>query len=115
VSAGAARGGGIFDNNATLKVTESTISGNAAISGANAYSYDNGGGGVFISGTSANASFTDDLITLNAATAGSPSAQSYGGGIFIGRGAITTLTNTLVVANKASTGGNNIYGTYTDG
>jgi Right handed beta helix region len=114
--AGTGRGGGIYCGR-SLQVIGSTIVGNSAVAGANAPGFfgENGGGGVFISGTSARASFTDDLIALNATTVGSGDGQAYGGGIYIGIGALTTLTNTEVVGNKASTAGNNIYGTYTDG
>ena len=76
---------------------------------------DNGGGGVFISGTSAHASFTDVLIALNSTTVAPGDGHAYGGGLYIGTGALTMLTNTMVVANNASTAGNNIYGTYTSG
>ena len=104
-----------IDSNHPLSITGSTISGNAAVAGTNAYSFDNGCGVVFVSGTSANASFTDVLIVLNSATVASGSGQAYGGGLYIGTGALTVLTNTEVVGNKASTAGNNIYGTYTSG
>ena len=115
VVAGPAQGGGIFDRGGTLQVTNSTITGNSAVAGANGYSFDNGGGGVFISGTSARASFTDDLIALNATTVAPGDGSAYGGGIYIGTGAVTTLTHTKVIDNKATSGGDNIYGTYTDG
>ena len=59
-----------------------------------------------ISGT---ASFTGDLISLNAADGGSGGGSGYGGGLYIAAGA-TTLKNTQVVGNSASTAGNNIYG-----
>jgi hypothetical protein len=112
VVAGAGQGGGIFDRDGSLQVTDSTISGNAAVAGNNGYSFDNGGGGVFVSGTSAHASFTDVLITLNSATVASGSGQANGGGIYIGTGALTTLKKTEVIGNHASTAGDNIYGTY---
>jgi hypothetical protein len=68
---------------------------------------------VAVSGGSA--SFTGALITLNAATGGTGGGSGYGGGLYIATGALTTLTNTKVVGNKASTAGNDIYGSYTTG
>src|SRR5262249_25157386 len=106
---------GIFDLGGSLQVTHSTISGNAAVAGANAYAYNNGGGGVFISGTSARASFTDDLIAGNSTSVAPDNGNARGGGIYIGIGALTTLKNTKVAGNHATTAGDNIYGTYTDG
>ncbi len=114
--AGTGQGGGIKCGG-SLQVTDSTIVGNSAVAGANgpAFFSNNGGGGVFITGASARDSFTDDLIALNSTTVAPGDGQALGGGIYIGTGALTTLTNTEVVLNKASTAGNNIYGTYTDG
>ena len=80
-------GGGIFDYGGSLQVTDSTISGNAAVAGTNGYSVDNGGGGVRVSGSSAHASFTDVLITLNSATVTPGDGKAYGGGLYIGTGA----------------------------
>ena len=62
---------------------------------------------------SGTASFTGVLISLNAADGGSGGGSGYGGGLYIATGAITTLKNTQVVGNSASTAGNNIYGSYT--
>ena len=114
--AGTGQGGGIHCGG-SLQVTGSTIVGNSAVGGANgpAFFSDNGGGGVFISGSSAQAAFTNDLIAGNSTTVAPGDGNAYGGGIYIGTGALTVLTNTQVVGNTASTAGNNIYGTYTDG
>ena len=55
------------------------------------------------------------LITLNSAIGGTGGGQGYGGGLYIGSGAITTLKNTKVLGNFASTADNNIDGTPTTG
>jgi Right handed beta helix region len=114
--AGTGQGGGLHCGG-SLQVTDSTIVGNSAVAGANgpAFFSDNGGGGVFISGTSAQASFTNDLIAGNSTTVAPGDGNAYGGGIYIGTGVITVLTDTQVVGNKATAAGNNIYGTYTNG
>jgi hypothetical protein len=68
---------------------------------------------VFISGTGANASLTDVLIALNSAIGGAGGGKGYGGGLYIGTGAIATLTKSRVVGNFATTADNNIYGAAT--
>jgi hypothetical protein len=89
------------------------IVGNSAVGGQGGG--DGEGGGVFISGTGANASFTDVLVALNLATGGSGGGKGYGGGLYISSGAITMLTSSSVDGNSASTAGNDIYGTHTTG
>ncbi len=111
--AGGAQGGGVYVYAAMLKINGGIIAGNAATGGAGG-GYGQGGG-VFISGTSANAALTDVLITLNSAIGGSAGGNGYGGGLYIATGVITTLTNTKVVGNFASTSGKNIDGTPTTG
>ncbi len=114
--AGTGQGGGIHCGG-LIQVTDSIIVGNSAVAGANGpvFFSDNGGGGVYIAGSSAQASFTNDLIAGNSTSVAPGDGNAYGGGIYISTGAITVLTNTLVVNNKATTAGNNIYGTYTNG
>jgi hypothetical protein len=114
-AAGNGQGGGIDDLRATLQVSGAAIIGNSAVGGSGGGSGD--GGGVFVSGKTAGAgaSLTDVLITLNAATSGSGGGSGYGGGLYIATGAITTLKNTQVVGNNASTAGDDIYGSYTSG
>lgn len=65
--------------------------------------------------TGGSATFTDVLISLNAAIGGSGGGSGYGGGLYIGTGALTTLKGATVRGNHASTGGNDIYGPYTVG
>jgi hypothetical protein len=115
---GPGEGGAVENFAATMTVSGSTFIGNAAVGGAGtngATGGDGEGGGVDVSGSGANASFTDVLITLNAATGGAGGGKGYGGGLYIATGALTTLKNTLVVGNTASTAGNNIDGTLTTG
>lgn len=110
---GIAHGGGVDDGyGGTLKASGTAVLFNTAVGGSGGGF--GAGGGVFVSGTGASASLTDMLITLNSAIDGSGGGTGLGGGLDIGTGAVT-LKNTRVVANKASTDGDNIYGTYTNG
>ncbi len=106
-------GGAIQSGYAMLKVSGTAIIANSATGGSGGG--DGDGGGVAVSGNSGSAALTGVLISLNSATGGSGGGHGYGGGLYIATGAITTLTNTQVVANHASTAGNNIYGTPTSG
>ena len=105
--AGDAQGGGVFEYAATLEITGGTVVGNSALGGPGGG--DGQGGGVFISGTGANASLTDVLVALNSALGGSNGGKGYGGGLYVAAGAITMLNNSTVVGNVASTAGNDIY------
>jgi hypothetical protein len=107
---GNGEGGGI-QSAGTLKFSGGVISGNQAIGGAGGGNGEGGGAAI----TGGSASFTSALITLNAATGGSGGGPGHGGGLYIGTGALTTLKNTQVILNAASTAGNDIYGTYTTG
>ena len=85
-------GGGILSRSggstiATLTIANSTISGNTA--GGN-------GGGIGIEGAGSVALLTNSTITANRADG--TVAFSFGGGIFVGGGAVT-LRNTLVAGN----------------
>ena len=106
--AGDAQGGGVFEYAATLKISGGLVLGNSAIGGQGGG--DGEGGGVFISGTGANASLSDVLVALNSAIGGSGGGKGYGGGLYVASGAITVLTKTSVVGNFASTAGSDIYG-----
>ncbi|MHB1559522.1 MAG: beta strand repeat-containing protein [Isosphaeraceae bacterium] len=109
---GIAQGGGVYSAyGSKLQASGTAVLLNTAIGGSGGGNGE--GGGVFVSGSGASASLTDMLITLNSAIGGSGGGNGYGGGLYIGTGAITTLKNTRVVANDASTGGDNIYGSYT--
>jgi hypothetical protein len=109
---GTAEGGGIQDF-AELQVGQSSILDNIALGGAGGGNGE--GGGVFISGPSATARFTGSLIAFNQAVGGHGGGSGYGGGLYIATGAITTLTNTKVAGNFASTAGDEVYGTYING
>ncbi len=87
-----------------MTITGSTISGNLT----NAY-----GGGVATS--TGSLTVTGSTISGNAATGGSGGGSGYGGGLYIATGAVTTLKNTRVAGNTASTAGNDIYRTDTTG
>ena len=43
---------------------------------------------------------------------GGAAGQGVGGGLYLASGSLTTLKATIVAGNYASTGANNIYGTY---
>jgi hypothetical protein len=109
--AGAAQGGGVFAYAATLNIKGGLIAGNSAVGGQGGGGGE--GGGVFLSGTGANASLTDVLVTLNSAIGGNGGGQGLGGGLYLSVGTVTLLHNTTVAGNHASTSGDNIYGPYT--
>jgi hypothetical protein len=111
--AGDAQGGAVFEYAGTLKISGGTIVGNSAVGGQNGG--DGEGGGVFVSGTGANAALTGVLVALNSALGGSGNGKGYGGGLYLASGVVTLLTKTTVIGNSASTAGNDIYGTYTTG
>jgi hypothetical protein len=111
--AGDAQGGGVFEFASTLKISGGVIAGNSAVGGQGGGNGE--GGGVFNSGTSANASLTDVLVALNSAIGGSGGGKGYGGGLYIATGVIAILTDTEVAGNFATTSNNNIYGPYTTG
>jgi hypothetical protein len=83
-------GGGIFCNGGTLNLTNSTISGNSAVSG---------GGGI-IDGAAATITITQCTIVDNTSTSG-------GGGIELGS-STANIKNTIL-ANNTGGGGNNFY------
>jgi hypothetical protein len=95
----------------TLKISDSIVAANSAVGGEGGGAGE--GGGVFNCGTSANASLTDVLITLNSAIGGSGGGKGYGGRLYVGTGAITTLSRTKVVGDFATAADNNIYGAAT--
>lgn len=106
--AGEARGGAIeSDFGSVLNVSGSSLIGNTVQGGRGG---GNGSGGGIYSGDSAT-TLTDTLITLNFALGGDGGGQGIGGGLFIGSGTMTLKGKTKVIANLASTYGNNIYGT----
>ena len=114
-------GGGIYNKNGTLTVTESTISGNAAANG-------NGGGLFHDAGTtviltnvtfSGNSSTSDgggihakDPVTLTNVTLANNSSGNKGGGIRR-EGGTASLKNTIVANNTATGGDPNCTGTIT--
>ena len=67
----------------------------------------------------ARASRSPDTIVLGnlaqggSAASGGTDGQGIGGGLYLATGSTTTLTQTLVVGNLASTSNDDIYGTYT--
>jgi len=88
-------GGGIYNDHATLTITNSTISGNSA---ASPYS----GGGIFNDG--ANGSAT---LTITSSTISGNSGPSGGGGIFnngFGGSATLTVTNSTISGNSGGGG-----------
>jgi hypothetical protein len=111
--AGDAQGGAVFEYAGTLKISGGAIVGNSAVGGQNGG--DGEGGGVFVSGTGANAALTGVLVALNSALGGSGNGKGYGGGLYVASGSITMLTRSSVSGNFASTAGNDIYGPYTTG
>jgi CSLREA domain-containing protein len=86
-------GGGIYNNIGTLTVTNSTVSGNNSA---------NGAGGIYNNGT---LDITNSTFSGNSATGG-----SAGGGIAIVSGTLT-ITNSTFSGNSADSGG----GIYTNG
>ncbi len=90
------RDGGGIGNSGTITITDSTISGNSA-----------GGFGGGICNWSGTITVYDNTVADNSA--------SYGGGIYNDNasGATTTLANTIVAANAATTVGPDIDGTVT--
>ncbi|HBO44349.1 MAG TPA: hypothetical protein DD670_10540 [Planctomycetaceae bacterium] len=79
-------GGGIYNSSGTLSITNSALSGNSA------YYY---GGGIYVS--SGTLSITNSTLSGN-------SAYYYGGGIYTyASSSVTTLKNTIVAQNVAST------------
>jgi CSLREA domain-containing protein len=90
-------GGGIFNNNGTLTVADSTVSGNSAVSG---------GGGIFnnYGGT----------LTLTNSTVSGNSTPWYGGGIY-SQGGKLTVSNSTVFGNTVSAGGGEGGGVFISG
>jgi hypothetical protein len=62
--------------------------------------------------TSANASLTDVLVTLNSAVGGKGGGHGIGGGLYIGGGTVTLSLSTEVFGNRATTSNNNIFGPF---
>ena len=103
-------GGGIFNDGATLTITNCTVSGNAAASGGGIY---NTGVGFLtianstISGNSGNGGgiFNDNgLVTINNSTISGNSAQFFGGGIY-NFSSNMTITNSTIAGNTAGSSG----------
>ena len=90
--------GGIYNSSGTMTVTDSTISGNSAITGS---SYGASGGGIVNNGTM---TVSDSRIRGNHAT-GVPGAASIGGGILNGDKRTMTVTGSTVSDNTASATG----------
>ena len=119
-------GGGIFssdDPSSVLKISNSTISGNAATYGGGLYlqngidslinctisgnvSNVNSGGGIAQDGSNSIVTLISCSVIGNSATGNS----SFGGGIFSNTGTMN-LSNTIVVGNNAAQGGDEIVGT----
>jgi hypothetical protein len=91
-------GGGIYNDHATLTVTNSTLSGN---------SVDLSGGGIFNEGASGSATLTINNSTL------SGNSANFGGGIlndgFLHGNAMLTVTNSTLSGNSAPSGGGGIF------
>lgn len=87
-------GGGIYNNGGTLRLTNSTVSGNMA-------RYD--GGGIYNKGPG--------TVTLRNSTVSGNSASNTGGGICNGGGTVT-LTNSTVSGNMALAGDGGGIGNY---
>ncbi len=89
-------GGGIYNDHAMLTVSKSTISGNLNYGG----TLGGAGGGIFNNGSGGSATLTvsDSTLSDNSAGAG------QGGGIYNSLGMLT-VTNCTVNGNSASTGG----------
>ena len=83
-------GGGIYNNDGTVTVTQSTISGNSA--------QDNGGGIYNNDGT----------VTVTQSTISGNSAQDSGGGIYNDDGTVT-VTQSTISGNSAQDNGGGIY------
>ena len=96
-------GGGIFNSYGTLSVTGSTISNNSASSH---------GGGVYNNGT---LTITDSKISENSATGfigpGGILSSSFGGGISSSSGMLT-VTNSTISGNSAGSQGGGIHNSY---
>jgi fibronectin-binding autotransporter adhesin len=107
-TAGDAHGGAISSRGSLIardvRISASRAFGGTGLTGGNAQ-----GGGLFAAG----ALFTfDSTITGNQAIAG-PSGGGFGGGIYLAPGTVAVLKRTTVTGNKATTAGNQIFGTFT--
>ncbi len=91
----AAWAGGIYNDNSTLTLTDSTVAGNTAT--------NNSGGGIV---NEATLSLTDCTITGNTAT-------TAGGGIYTGGGTSLTLGNSILSGNYVSSSDSDLAGTPT--
>ena len=95
----ASNGGGIYNDQGTLTVISSRISGNSATGNGQ------GGGGIFNYTASANLTVINSLLTGN-------TSGSRGGGIS-NTGGTLTVSSTTISGNSASTGGGGISGSGT--
>lgn len=106
---GQGNGGAIFNNGGTVQITNSTITGNDAFGGANAFADGGGGNGGAIFNEGGTLQITGSLFSNNSAFGGTSTLSSGGGG---NGGAISsnsshplTIANSTFFGNKA-TGGN---------
>ena len=98
---GGLRGNGIYNFSGTVTLSNSTISGNSATSGA--------GGGIHnIGGT---LTVSNSTLSGNSANDGADGAFSKGGGIYTAHGTVTVSNSTLSGNSAASVGG----GIYSEG
>jgi hypothetical protein len=96
---GAGYGGGVYVAGGSVRVSDATLSSNAAEGGSPGLGGDtwlwSGGGGLFVAGGTVNIS--NAFVTSNTAQY---SRDNYGGGIYVAGGTVT-LTNDSVASNAA--------------
>lgn len=110
--AGSASGGAISsqpDPGHGLTVRATTLVANRARGGSGASGGDARGGGLYAAGT---VLVEDSLILGNRADAG-PAGSGYGGGIYLVPGTTATIRRARVFGNKATTAGDQIFGSFT--
>ncbi|MFT5136987.1 MAG: hypothetical protein ACI8XV_002024, partial [Arenicella sp.] len=111
----ARKGGGIYANDSTLSLSNSTVSGNSADDGGGIYTNDstvslsnstvsgnsaNDGGGIYTN---------DSTVSLSNSTISGNSAGNNGGAIYIGGYSSLSLSNSTVSSNSAVANGGAIY------
>ena len=106
-------GGGIYNNNGTLTLTNSTVSGNSASYAGGIY---NGSGTLTLTNSTISentaSSYAGGIynysgipLTITNSTVSGNTASSYAGGIYNENGSTLTLTNSTVLGNSANYGG----------
>jgi hypothetical protein len=101
--------GGAIRSTGDLTIRDAHLSGNRALGGSGTSGGNALGGGLFAAGVL----FAKDLnVTANRADAG-PAGEGFGGGIYIEAGTTAVIRRSRVKGNKATTAGDQIFGSYT--